>query len=178
MPIEKEAENFSQHTGEGMNCQALNHPGDVYSQSMYTIENAKESDYADIVDVWEASVRATHSFVTDEDITEFKPLILGTYLKAVELRCIRDKGRIIGFLGVADENIEMLFLHPDFIGRGIGKRLVDYAIMELKAKRVDVNEQNPNAWKFYERAGFKVVGRSELDPTGRPYPILHMKLEG
>src|SRR5687767_1008746 len=107
---------------------------------MYTIENAEESDHPEIVDVWEASVRATHSFVTEDDIKEFKPLILSTYLKAVNLKCVRDEGRIIAFLGVANEGIEMLFLHPEFIGKGIGKQLVEYAIKELHARHVDVNE--------------------------------------
>jgi putative acetyltransferase len=41
---------------------------------------------------------------------------------------------------------------------------------------VDVNEQNPAACRFYEACGFVVVGRSELDSTGRPFPLLHMRL--
>lgn len=144
---------------------------------MHVIGNAFEADYEEIVDVWEASVRATHSFVTEDDIRHFKPLILNEYLKAVDLRCVRDEDqRIIGFIGTSGENIEMLFLHPDFIGKGVGRMLIEYAIKTLGTTRVDVNEQNPKAVRFYECAGFKVIGRSELDPTGRPYPILHMKL--
>jgi putative acetyltransferase len=41
---------------------------------------------------------------------------------------------------------------------------------------VDVNEQNPAACRFYEACGFVVEGRSELDSTGRPFPLLHMRL--
>jgi putative acetyltransferase len=40
---------------------------------------------------------------------------------------------------------------------------------------VDVNEQNPEARGFYERLGFTVVARSELDGTGRPFPLLHLR---
>jgi putative acetyltransferase len=147
-----------------------------YLDIVFAIAKAVESDFPEIVDVWEASVRATHSFVTDDDIRHFKPLILNEYLKAVHVEHVKENGRIIGFLGVAGEGIEMLFLHPDSIGRGIGRMLVEHAINDLKTTRVDVNEQNPLAVKFYQRAGFEVVGRSELDPTGRPYPILHMEL--
>ena len=145
---------------------------------MYSIVEANSSHYVDIVEVWEASVRATHSFVTEEDIRHFKPLILNDYLKMVDLRFVKNEAnRIIGFLGVAGDNIEMLFLHPDFIGQGIGKMLVEFAITKLGTTRVDVNEQNPKAVRFYEKAGFKVIGRSEFDPTGRPYPILHMEIQ-
>jgi len=137
----------------------------------------KKKEYHEIVEVWEASVRATHHFLPEQDIQYFKPLILNTYLDAVELRCIKDlKGKILGFLGVAERNIEMLFLHPNAIGKGFGRQLLNYAIDTLGANKVDVNEQNPEAIKFYERCGFKVVSRSPLDPLGKPYPILHLSL--
>jgi putative acetyltransferase len=39
-----------------------------------------------------------------------------------------------------------------------------------------VNEQNPAACRFYQACGFVVIGRSEVDDAGRPYPLLHMRL--
>jgi hypothetical protein len=42
---------------------------------------------------------------------------------------------------------------------------------------VDVSEQNTAARGFYEHLGFRVVGRSPLDPSGRPIPVLHMRRE-
>ena len=141
------------------------------------IEKVSKSDYPEIVEVWEASVRATHHFLKEEDIAYFKPLILNQYLDAVELRCIKIEERIVGFLGVAEQNLEMLFIHPDYRGKGIGKSLLDYSINELQVFKVDVNEQNEQAVGFYHHCGFKTVGRSEVDSSGKPYPILHMELE-
>lgn len=43
-------------------------------------------------------------------------------------------------------------------------------------RRVDVNEQNVQAAGFYARLGFRVTGRDATDPSGRPYPILHLSL--
>ncbi|MBO3697686.1 GNAT family N-acetyltransferase [Roseivirga sp. E12] len=143
----------------------------------FAILQVKKEEYPEIVEVWEASVRATHDFLRAEDIQYFKPLILNTYLDAVDLRCIKDsKGKILGFLGVVDQSIEMLFLHPDAIGKGIGRQLLNYAIETFGANKVDVNEQNPEAVKFYQHCGFRVVSRSPLDPLGKPYPILHLSL--
>jgi len=63
------------------------------------IEIVSPEDFSKIVEVWEASVRATHHFLQEEDIQFFKPLI-PEYLKAVQLRCVRnEKGNIEGFLG-------------------------------------------------------------------------------
>lgn len=136
-----------------------------------------EWEFPEVVEVWEASVRATHHFLKEEDIAYFKPLILNEYLKAVELRGVKnDQQQIIGFLGVAEGKIEMLFIHPDARGKGVGKWLADYAVRQMKVTKVDVNEQNEQAVGFYERVGFKTVSRSELDALGMPYPILHMEL--
>lgn len=144
----------------------------------YIIESIIESEYKEVVEVWENSVRATHYFLKEADIQYFKPRILNTYLDAVELRCIRNNtNQIVGFLGVAMNKLEMLFVHPEYIGKGIGKALLEYSIYELRVKEVDVNEQNEQAVEFYKHFGFIVEGRSESDSTGKPYPIVHMKLK-
>ena len=141
------------------------------------ISVAVKDEYAEIVGVWEASVRATHDFMSEDDIQFLKPLILDEYLSAVELRCIKnDAGNILGFLGVAEGKIEMLFVHADRRGEGIGKLLLNYAVNDMGATKVDVNEQNPLALGFYEHLGFKVTGRSPVDGTGKPFPLLHMQL--
>ncbi len=39
------------------------------------IREANSEDYADVIRVWEASVRATHHFLDPEDITFYKSII-------------------------------------------------------------------------------------------------------
>jgi putative acetyltransferase len=140
------------------------------------VDTVQENDFDTLTEVWEASVRATHSFLTEENIQYFKPLVRKEFLPAVELRCVRDEDfRPIGFLGVANGKIEMLFIRPDMRGRGIGKQLLTYAVEEMNAREVDVNEQNEQAVGFYKRMGFAVVGRSDVDSMGKPFPLLQMK---
>lgn len=76
-----------------------------------------------------------------------------------------------------DRKDYILFVHDDFRGRGIGKSLLQYAVSGLRACKVDVNEQNTQAVGFYMHLGFSIVGRSETDPDGKPYPILHLGLK-
>lgn len=142
------------------------------------IDRILKTEYEEVVRVWESSVRATHHFLKEEDIEYFKPLILNTYLDAVELRCMRnDENNILGFLGAAEQNLEMLFIDPEHRGKRIGKSLLDHAMENLNVTKVDVNEQNEQAVGFYQHCGFEVIGRSELDSSGKPYPILHMALK-
>lgn len=134
-----------------------------------------KTDYPRIMEVWEASVRATHHFLTEADIQFYKPLILDQYLDAVDLYCTKTDDTITGFLGLSDGMVQMLFIHPDTRGLGIGKALLQFA-MEKGIRKVDVNEQNQQAVGFYEHMGFVVIGRSEVDGTGKLYPILSMEL--
>lgn len=133
-------------------------------------------DYAGITEVWEASVRATHHFLKEEDILFFRQMI-PQYLQHVEAFCLKDTtGRIRGFIGIADRNIEMLFILPSERGKGLGRYFLQFAFDRFDADKVDVNEQNEQAVCFYEKLGFVTVSREELDGSGKPYPILHMEL--
>ncbi len=134
-------------------------------------------DYARVVEVWEASVRATHAFVTESDIAVIRPLVCDGLPDVPHLLCVRERGgQVAGFMGVEDGKIEMLFVHPAWRGQGIGRRLLSYAVTRLGATELDVNEQNPQAIGFYRRMGFEVVGRSAVDSIGKPYPLLHMRV--
>lgn len=142
-----------------------------------TIENVEKSDHLKLLEIWEASVRATHDFLKEEDLQELKPLILEQYFDAVDLRCAKNsKGELLGFCGVHDGAIEMLFIAPDTRGKGVGSLLATHAIKEQGATKVDVNEQNEQALGFYQHIGFSVKGRSAFDGQGKPYPLLHMAL--
>jgi putative acetyltransferase len=140
------------------------------------IDTIGKDEVSRVMEVWEASVRATHDFLTDADIEGLKPLLPG-YLGAVDLWGVRDdEGRVVAFLGVVDRNVEMLFIHPSHRGRGIGRELMEFAVDGLGAQTVDVNEQNEQAVGFYRHIGFEVTGRSELDGQGNPFPLLHMRV--
>lgn len=143
-----------------------------------TIVPVSRADHPRLVDIWEASVRATHDFLSEVDIQVMKPLILHEYLHAVELVGCEEAGELVGFLGASGARIEMLFVAPEHRGTGAGRALVEHAVGRLGCDEVDVNEQNPQAVGFYLRMGFRVVGRSERDGQGGPFPLLHMKMGG
>ena len=142
------------------------------------IRPARQSEHSALLALWERSVRATHTFLTEADIVFYRPLVADIFAgHSLEVWVLTDEADgPIGFLGLAGNAIEALFLEPAHLGRGGGRRLVAHA-QELRgpALTVDVNEDNAAARGFYEALGFEVVARSPLDETGRPYPILHMR---
>lgn len=137
----------------------------------------KKKHHPRLLEIWEASVRATHDFLREEDLQELKPLILDRYFDAVDLKVAKTgDGELLGFCGVSEGNIEMLFILPEARGKGIGSMLALHAIDVLGATKVDVNEQNHQAVGFYKHLGFVTAGRSPVDGQGKPYPLLHLDL--
>lgn len=126
--------------------------------------------------VWEKSVRSSHHFLKEEDIEYFKPLVRDQYFLAVKLFVIRNEnGRIAAFMGLSDNMLEMLFVLPEEQGHGYGKAFVDYAINKCNTYKVDVNEDNTQAYRFYLHMGYKVIGRDEFDSFGKSFPIIHLQ---
>ena len=139
------------------------------------IRKANPERYPEIIEVWEASVKATHHFLTEEDIHFFKSKMASEYLPSVDLYVTSLKeGEISAFMGLSPGKIEMLFVRPEYFGQGTGSRLIEFALRDFGIRKVDVNEQNPKALKFYMNRGFHVVSRDEADSSGKPFPILHM----
>lgn len=124
--------------------------------------------------LWEASVRATHTFLAPEDIPFYRRIVRQEALPGVELYVIRKEGDFAAFAGIDGDSLEMLFVAPRHRGRGAGRALVEHLVRERDIRRVDVNEQNTQAAGFYARLGFRILSRDERDSTGRPYPILHL----
>ncbi|MEK3738847.1 MULTISPECIES: GNAT family N-acetyltransferase [unclassified Paenibacillus] len=128
-----------------------------------------------LLNIWESSVRHTHLFLSEQDIDALRPLVMQALEGISDLFAFTDdEEQLIGFIGVQNNKIEMLFVEPAVMGKGVGKALVAYVMQELDVHLVDVNEQNPQALGFYEHMGFQVFERSALDEQGNPFPILHM----
>lgn len=141
-----------------------------------TITLPTPEDYEELLLLWEVSVRSTHHFLTEADILFYKELV-PQYFPAVALHVIlNQQGKIAAFMGLSNETIEMLFVHPEEQGTGLGKQLIGFATQKKGIRKVDVNEQNTDALHFYHHMGFQVIGRDETDSSGKPFPILHMQL--
>lgn len=134
-----------------------------------------EETIAEWVRVWESSVRATHLFLSESEIDRIKGYVPQALRQVQHLIVAAEDGVPVAFAGVDGRKLEMLFVAAKSRGRGIGAKLLRYAIEKHAVSELVVNEQNPSAIGFYEHMGFAVRGRSDVDERGEPYPILYMK---
>lgn len=133
-------------------------------------------EYPALVRIWESAVTATHDFLAPADYERIKLHLASDYFPAVELTVAEGNDGPVGFAGTLDGGLEMLFVDAAHRDCGVGSALLDHVITNNAVTSVDVNEQNESAVGFYAHHGFRVVGRSETDDAGLPYPLLHMRL--
>ena len=129
-----------------------------------------------LLNVWESSVKATHLFLSREEIENIKRYVPQA-LRAVKhlLVAENEAGDPVAFAGIDGQKLEMLFVCAEDRGRGIGRQLLQYAVENYAVNELAVNEQNPQAAGFYEHMGFRVYKRSDTDEQGNAYPLLYMK---
>lgn len=130
----------------------------------------------DLTEIWESSVRATHFFLDETAIQNFKttlPEIIKNVPTLVIALDTTDKP--LAFMGLTGKEIDMLFVSDDQRGQGIGKALLLFAFENYQADQLTVNEQNPQAVGFYQHMGFETYRRTDKDGMGNPYPILYMQ---
>ena len=132
--------------------------------------------YEKLLNIWEDSVRATHLFLSAEEINKIKEYVPQA-LGGVEYLAVAadESGDIIGFMGTENHRLEMLFVSSAERGKGIGRQLLQYGIQNYGVCELTVNEQNPQAVGFYEHMGFETYKRTDSDEQGAPYPLLYMK---
>lgn len=143
---------------------------------IYEVQERTPALTAALVEVWEASVRATHLFLSDGEIEHIKNYVPAALGGVTHLVVAEENGRPVGFMGTEGERLEMLFLAPSHQGAGLGRRLLRLAVEQYGVREVTVNEQNPLAVGFYHHLGFETYKRTARDEAGEPYPLLYLRL--
>jgi ribosomal protein S18 acetylase RimI-like enzyme len=93
--------------------------------------------------------RVPHTF--EEDCDYFRNVILHNN----DVWVIEAENRAAGFLAIAGDFVDQLYIHPDFQRRGLGELLLDHA-KRLSPEHVWLFtlQINTNGRAFYEKNGF------------------------
>lgn len=131
-----------------------------------------------IIEIWRGAVDATHDFLTPEDRLAIDELVCAFLPQAPLWLAVDAEDTPLAFLLMDGRHMEALFVDPAHRGTGIGAALVRHGLTLHPRMTTDVNEQNIQAVGFYERMGFRRIGRSPVDGQGRPYPLIHLAYGG
>ena len=76
----------------------------------------------ELLEVWESAVRATHLFLSDDEIGEIRQYVPQALAEIPQLIIARNEdGKTVGFMGIAKQRLEMLFISNENRGKSIGK---------------------------------------------------------
>lgn len=125
------------------------------------LRRAEPGDGDGIGDVWLTSWRATFDFPPahpDDDVRRWLAQELVPRTETWVAVDPADGDRIVGLMALSASMLEQLYVAPDWIGRGLGRRFLGLA----KERRPEGFElycfvANANARRFYEHHGFTAV---------------------
>lgn len=130
------------------------------------IRNYRETDLEEMVGLWyDASVLA-HSFIPSSFWALNKIAIKEKYLPFGENLVFEEEGKVVGFISLVGERICALFVAPEMQGKGIGRDLIEHAMILKGNLALRVYRENENALRFYEKRGFVTVGEEIDEFTG------------
>lgn len=102
------------------------------------------------------------------------------YIERHQVYVVERDARVVGFYGLRSDaelwRLDHLWVHPTYIGRGMGTRLFCHAVEQVAQARNGplVIESDPFAVEFYLKMGAKRVGEvdASLDDVPRTLPVL------
>ncbi len=128
---------------------------------MSNIRPLSQSDVPALAQLFHRS-RGTLTFLPPNHSVDSYASFLGNHVVGhMEVFGIEKQDRLAGFIALAPDWIEHLYLDPDFFGRGIGTELVVYAKTRQDKYLLWCFQENTRALGFYEKHGFSELERTD-----------------
>lgn len=122
------------------------------------------SDIDPVLDIWLDCSTTAHRFIPRSYWEGKRKQMRDDYLPASLTVVWEDErtGTVAGFLSLVENYIAALFVQPAMQGRGVGKRLLEWAKAQHDTLELAVYVQNARAVSFYRREGFRAI-REQID---------------
>ena len=124
------------------------------------IRRATAADGDAIGDVWLDSWRATFEFPPAHPDDAVRRWLRDEMLPSHETWVAADQAadRVVALMALTESMVAHLYVAPDWIGHGVGRRLLDVA-KDRRPVALDLYcfQANTRARRFYERNGFEPV---------------------
>lgn len=88
--------------------------------------------------------------------------------QALKNSFVYDDCAVKGFIRIDGSEVKKLFVEPQFQSRGIGEKLLTFAVNEKNASHLWVLEYNKRGIEFYKRHGFELIGERKIEDEWVP----------
>lgn len=101
------------------------------------ITTVDKREYAELIYIWECCYIDINPMRNKMDIFHRKVTLSNDILSKVDLRCIRSiTSKVIGFIGIYNDSIELFCVLPTHRSNGVGAKLLRYAIDEAEVNHI------------------------------------------
>ena len=148
------------------------------------IEKAKNIDHIELSELTARS--KSHWNYSSDQIEKWKDdlTISSEYIDKNEVYKLKEGDQLIGYYSFQSADykkvkLDNIFVNPKFIGRGYGEVLMNHFFKLVKNKGFEYIylDSDPNAEKFYQNLGFKVIGQLESSIKNRFLPIMELEIK-
>ena len=118
------------------------------------------------MELWDEELTITHGYIKQNIVYKY----LQNEIPVAYYSMIKQSEKVI--------KMDNLFVLPDWIGKGIGKIMLDHSLVDAKENRYEemVLDADPNAYLFYEKYGFEIIGKKKTSIKDRYMPSMRKKL--
>ena len=119
-----------------------------------------------VMNIWLSSTIKAHSFISKDYWKSNYNIVRDTYFPQSDVFIYIENEEILGFVAILNCNfVGALFVAVEHQGRGVGKKLIDFACCEYEGLTLAVYKDNERAVKFYQKAGFRINKEQPNDDT-------------
>ena len=145
------------------------------------IREAKLDDLARISEIEVFNYRLNFYYIFQDDNFYFQEMqvlnVINENKKRLgQLWVFDEDGIVKGFMWVDSQQIKKLFVEPVLQSRGIGSKLLEYAVEKLGATYLWALEKNTRAIAFYKRHGFQTTEEKMLEEDTTEYLVKLIKV--
>jgi len=151
---------------------------------MTGIRKAERTDISRIAEILVFAKRVNYRPIFHDDkamfgVLQVLPVAEGylSHPEWLETLWVYEDEFVKGLVAVEGEEITKLFVEPFFQGRGIGEKLLTFAVQERGGKFLWAFEGNDNALKFYQKHGFSVTRERKQAEDREEYVVKLVRLE-
>ncbi len=131
------------------------------------IRQATRRDYPALSQLWLKSSLSAHSFISASYWQKMEKSVEKYYLPNSKTFVFEDRRKLKGFISLTENNyIGALFVAPEFQKQRIGSKLLRYIRRRRPHLNLKVFVKNDIALRFYQSAGFKILGEQIDQTTG------------
>lgn len=132
------------------------------------IKTYEAQDLVELLDLWYQASLVAHPFLEEAFLEKERYNIEHVYIPNTKTWVFKKEDKVLGFIGMIDNEVGAIFVHPDQHGQGIGTRLMNWVAERYDSLEVEVFERNKIGRSFYDKYGFTEMRHSIHEETGQP----------